>query len=1476
MALPNLLAKYSTEPKQSASSDMPDLLSKYGMGSSAQPSAPASIAKPTLPQLMQREAAAKASAAKENSFSGLLKNTVSSIPSTLKTMGTGIKNADIGQTLGNTQLNNTRAGVAVNTVLGLPKAAKETFFPNRGYSDQELANAKPGLPDLLQGLPKVGAEIASSGGQLLNLVPGYTSAAQKFTSTPVGNTLANAGDRVKDYAVPKTAEQAQAMRFADVAGFLPVGSLKNVGTATKLAVDAYKGEKVLTTKLLEDLRGKTTVSKQYILDATNRADLKQPERDLFRKHLETEGDTVNVPQFAAKVKGELLPLKRQTQDPTAHPSGGRYENITLPSELRGPIADYGEHLYESPIKTSAGGVHYNADDFPSYFAHSRVEDLPRHYVNGAWVNAEPTRRVIEIQSDLFQKGRLENEIGNAKRYNPDASISPSQHVENRTAEIAKLEPYRNTWHERVIREEVKKAAQDGKTKLQFPTGETAMKIEGLGENASWADISHHVDGDEAIIAGPSDTLNPDQLKVGQRVASVDEGIGSFDPNESWIITDVLGGGKFKAVSKHTLDGFLSPDGQRYPKQLENALQHLKETNQTETFDISGKVDSNNPIYRFYEKEVGKYLSNKYGAKRVTDAQGVSWWEIPVNKGMKDAPIEAFGAAAGGQDTDGDGQIDSIDPLTAGLGILGIRGLKKLKGGVHGKPNSKIGTDAQPLDRLIAEGKIRVTRRGEYDIFQVQKGGEWKNARDQYSAIAQVTKEPLLKPKVEASRKKEPLLQRPPQSTPSPSSSHGTNDRSLYLKIEPATKSMSEGEARSLEIVQQQQGQGPTQGTRGGDSSLEEMIKKIPTPVKKKVNILDYIRTPDRVLNKIGLGKEAEMLHEHYDEYLKELPKNIDKITEWSKQVGKPSNERIFKYLDGGAIDLAPNELKVAHEIRNWLMNWSDRLHLPKNKQISHYITHLFDDQLIAKEFDEDLAKIIVDKIPGSVYDPFLEKRLGIQGYKRDTWAALDAYAKRATRKVHMDPVLAKLEEASGTLEESQWKYIKRYADRVNLRPTELDNLLDNGMKAVIGYRLGGRPTARVTQMFRRVAYRAMLGLNPGSALRNLSQGANTYAKLGEKYTAIGYGKLFSKTAREELVREGVLDNGFIQDRALSSTKKVMEMADKGLFAFFDTAEKINRGAAYLGAKARAISMGKTEAEAVQLAKKLVRTTQFSFGSVDTPVSMSSDIVKTLTQFQSYTTKQIEFLAEMAKNKEFAGLIRYGVAGTVFVYTVGRAFGMEPKELLPIYRLGTPPSLKVPLEVGKGALNIPDQYGNTPSLEKKVQNVGNAVLTGMVPGGTQIKKTIQGLDAVNKGAAVNSAGKINYQVGGTPLKDAQSVVFGKYSSQEAKDYYNDVKSPEEVKTRKIYDQAQKLKEQGKITEANALWDTLSVSEKKIYKYMKSAAKSKATQATETKLMPLYWRLQQMKKDGRGDEANMIYNALSKDEKHAYTLLKNKLK
>lgn len=627
---------------------------------------------------------------------------------------------------------------------------------------------------------------------------------------------------------------------------------------------------------------------------------------------------------------------------------------------------------------------------------------------------------------------------------------------------------------------------------------------------------------------------------------------------------------------------------------------------------------------------------------------------------------------------------------------------------------------------------------------------------------------------------------------------------------PSQLDTTTGEGRSLEIAASREPgyQIPKKIVDKDDSSLINIISKEPTLVKDKVNIIDYIRTPDRVLKKIGLEKEGDILRTQHERYLQELPGNIDKITAWSKKASSTGNRDIFRWLDGEAIDLKPQDKQVALEIKDWLSQWADRLGLPQDGRIAHYITHIFDQELIAKEFPEELAKLIDKKIPGEVYDPFLQERLGALGYKQDTWAALDAYVKRATRKVHMDPALEAIKDVSAQLEKSQYDYVQTYVNNINMRPSKLDNLLDNGIKQVIGYKLGQRPLLTITKFLRQMTYRAMLGLNPASALKNLSQGINTYAKLGEKYTTIGYINLFKKGAKKELEAEGILNAGFIEDRALSATKKTLEKFDKTLFFFFEKAEHINRGAAYFGAKAQGLAQGMNEQQAVKYAKKIVRDTQFVFGKVDTPIVLSSDLGKTVGQFQSFTTKQIEFLSEMGrravkgdqKAKNLLGLIRYAVAGTVFVYTIGQAFNMKPKDLIPLFRFGTPPSLKLPVEVGKAAVDAPGKYGNDRDAKQKLKDISNT-LWGIVPAGTQAKKTIQGVKALREGKAKDSSGRSQYDVGGTPAKNVQAVIFGKYAGAGAQDYYENDTTYAEATLKRIMESQTPGDDFAKIVEEN---------------------------------------------------------------------------
>jgi hypothetical protein len=461
----------------------------------------------------------------------------------------------------------------------------------------------------------------------------------------------------------------------------------------KSEIEVFQGYPDLTTKILSRLEGKSVTSKQQILDFTNMPEVKQVEKDMIRRIVAEFPDTVPVKEFADRVKLELLPLKRAV----GAKGGGGYEGISLPDELRGPIANYQEHLYQSPIKTSAGDVHFTKEVVPNYFAHTRIEDIggkevewyktANGYERKRFVDSG-TRRVIELQSDLFQKGRLESEKIRIKGKPQFTSIAADRillknrglsdkeiddfykkvsekndsiraDLLRREKEVSQLEPYRNTWHERIIREEVKQASKDGKTKLQFPTGETAVKIEGLSQRDFWKVLDENgkyktMRG--GLREGSNVYLGTDaQPEVGMRII---QGI----QDQEWIITDVLGEGKFEAVPK----AYVADDNGIIKQHL---LDRVKagDARMVEEFDISGKVDQNNPIYKFYEKEVSKYLVNKFGAKRIKDERGVEWNEVTITKEMKGKPVEAFGVVSGVEQDPETGEI-KFDPLKALFGI----------------------------------------------------------------------------------------------------------------------------------------------------------------------------------------------------------------------------------------------------------------------------------------------------------------------------------------------------------------------------------------------------------------------------------------------------------------------------------------------------------------------------------------------------------------------------------------------------------------------------------------------------------------------------------------------------------------------------------------------------------------------------------------------------------------------------------------
>lgn len=564
-----------------------------------------------------------------------------------------------------------------------------------------------------------------------------------------------------------------------------------------------------------------------------------------------------------------------------------------------------------------------------------------------------------------------------------------------------------------------------------------------------------------------------------------------------------------------------------------------------------------------------------------------------------------------------------------------------------------------------------------------------------------------------------------------------------------------------------------------------------TPLNERVRWIDYLRTPWRVFERMGIKQNYIELLKGYTNYVIELPKNIDKITAWSKQVAPESNERIFRALDGEKIELNPQETKVAGEIKTWLSEWADRLGMKADERISSYITHIF--PLGSKgEIPEEIAYLINKKIPGQVYDPYLLERAGAEGYIKDTWKALDAYVKRATRKVNMDPALALLDERVNKGENkltdtSQLNYINRWIGAVNLRPTELDTSIDNHIKEKFGYIFGVRPTSSLTRQARQMIARAKIGGSVTSFAKNLTQGVNTFSELGTRYTVRGYMDLV-KFGGKELQEQGVLIAPFVEDQTYSAIKKFAEKFDKVLFLNMNASELVNRGAAYYGAKAKYLNGDITPKEikkalnkdmpadytptmedAIAYGKFVSAKTQFVFGPLDTPVALNSDIAKTFAQFQTFGLKQAEFIGSMVHEREWLKLFRYLLSSMLLFTYIGGAFGMKWDDSFKVLRWGYPPIVQFFIDIwGQGIIGE-DKYGNKLTPGERVKSVGKSLFTNVVPAGAQIMRGAEGFQAVNAGKSTTKSGTFQYKIDQTPMNYIKGTLFGKYNLPEAKAY-----------------------------------------------------------------------------------------------------------
>ena len=436
---------------------------------------------------------------------------------------------------------------------------------------------------------------------------------------------------------------------------------------------------------------------------------------------------------------------------------------------------------------------------------------------------------------------------------------------------------------------------------------------------------------------------------------------------------------------------------------------------------------------------------------------------------------------------------------------------------------------------------------------------------------------------------------------------------------------------------------------------------------------DY-RSPEFVFEHFGLKEKIYTpIKIGQEKVAKELINYTEKSNEWWGKAGKnrkarkESNVRIFRWLDGQEVRLTKSQLEIAKEVKEYLEGWAKRLDLPKDRRIANYITHIFEPDFEGAKriFPDELAKILDYVTPNKEFNPFLEERMGAKGYTEDVFQALDAYVYRGTRKLHLDKPLNKAASYVDALPLQASRYTDRFLKTFKNRPAEFEKWLDQnllqGLPPKIRNKLGNRPATKMTRMITTQIYRGTLGFNLGSAMKNLTQFVNTYAELGEKYTAIGYSQLTTRGI-QELKDNEVLSDMIIADYKNTSLRSGLKKMDSALFWFFETAEKINRGAAYYGSKQKSLDQGLSEEEAIAEAKRIVRKTQFEYGKLGTPLALQSPIGKLAFTLATYPLKQAEFIGGYAKAKEWRKLARYIISSFILVFTMGDFLGIDYKDV----------------------------------------------------------------------------------------------------------------------------------------------------------------------------------------------------------------------
>jgi len=550
--------------------------------------------------------------------------------------------------------------------------------------------------------------------------------------------------------------------------------------------------------------------------------------------------------------------------------------------------------------------------------------------------------------------------------------------------------------------------------------------------------------------------------------------------------------------------------------------------------------------------------------------------------------------------------------------------------------------------------------------------------------------------------------------------------------------------------------------------------------------------------------------------------DIGVISQIAKRISSPEQaSQIIDFVEGKRTVLSGFDEETATLVKEFFDTKKAGLNALGYKTIDDYFPHLFNKN------DPNVKRLFKGETTADINFGNLKKRMNKGGdFNRDIVEVMAAYSRGYNRKTILEPALKPLEDIKMQVDASKavGDWVDNYIENLKgiTEPSGAEKFFNGAVDAALGKMgktTGGNHYRQTLGTQRMISAVATMGINPGTAIRNMTQVVNTVAGIGVKHStrgAIRAARAFQAGADspewKEMIASGVFDGGISRhfqvdlDSAIGRMSKAKNIGEKGanfMMGMIRGTDVSLRAQAYWGAKElgleEALEKGlkgtKAEKYAKDFAIKKVADTQFITSAADMPVKLNGAGVRSLTQLATFSLKQAEMLAELGVKtvkrpdgtyginaKQAGNLLAAGTTAALLTEALKPVIGFNEKEWIPFYdqiasivdpnstageSLYRSPLVSLIAGNGKGKIGLLDAV--------KTGNMGEFLednWTQIIPGGTQIKKTVEGIQTTTSGVSKNPEGKVRYLQDMGIDDQLKASLFGQYSTEAGRQWIKD--------------------------------------------------------------------------------------------------------